>query len=121
MMTRNDPGRRREDSDEETEPRWLITRRIDAGHILQTVTMVVAGIVFGVGIYIFVLGRIADHESKLLLLEQQIRANKEYIARVEAGQDKLASEMRLKLDKVLDMVGDIRERQGGAAGNAPRR
>lgn len=106
---------RREDDDEQ--PRWLhFTRRIDAGHILQAIAFVATTIISGVGIYIFVLGRLAGHDEHLSKLDLQVGTNKEWIARVEAGQHEFANEMRSKLDKVIDMIGDIRERQGNTNG-----
>lgn len=116
-------ARRREDEDNAEHAGKLIylTRRIDYGHILQAVTGFILMTAFGVGTYIFVLGRISDHDGQILLLRQMVQADKEYIQRVDEAQRGLSIEIRGKIDRIIEMIGDIRERQGGGSrSDAPR-
>lgn len=114
--------RRRDDDDSDDAPKgFYFTRRIDAGQILNACIAAATAIAFGVTVYIFVIGRIADHDAKLLLLGQTAQANKEYITRVDEAQRGMSVEIRTKIDRIIEMIGDIRERQGGGRSDAPRR
>lgn len=121
-MRSDDANRRRGDDDTTAQPSgFYFTRRIDAGHILQVVALTATAAAFGVAIYIFVIGRISDHDGQLLLLKQTVQANKEFIQRVDEAQRGLSVEIRTKIDRVIEMIGDMRERQGGSRPDAPRR